>query len=131
MATINYRVGIDQNTGQPLVGYPHLVQSLAKIFSTVPQELVMLLDFGADLLAEIGKNLYAGEVLRIYSIIVSQINAWEPEFRVSRMQLVQLTQAGGLGLALSGIYFPEGRLGNYAISEPVAVNVSLTGATAS
>lgn len=126
---INYRVGIDEDTGQPLVGYAHLCQSLAKIFTTVPQELVMLLKFGADLLGEIGKNLYAGEILRIYGIIVGQIILWEPEFRVTKMQLVQLTQAGGLGVAMAGTYYPEGRLGNYSISEPASLNIPLIEAT--
>jgi phage baseplate assembly protein W len=126
MSNIRYRVGIDQSNGQLLVGYDHVLQSLEKIFLTVPQELVMLLAFGANLLGEIGHNLYAGEVLRIYAIIVGSIQKWEPEFRVAKMALVSATQQGGLALALSGTYYPEGRFGNYAISEPASFNVRLT-----
>lgn len=127
---INYRTGIDQTNGQPLTGYPHLVQSLAKIFTTTPQELPMLLAFGADLLGEIGKNLYPAEVLRIYGIIVSQVNAWEPEFRIATLRLVSLDATGALAIALTGTYFPEGRLGNYSISEPANLDIPLTAAAA-
>ena len=33
MSNIRYRVGIDQGNGQTLVGYDHVLQSLAKISS--------------------------------------------------------------------------------------------------
>ncbi len=127
--TIRYRTGIDETTGKPLVGYDHLQQSLATIFGTRLQERVMLLGFGADLLGEIGRNLYAGEVLKIYGIIVGSINKWEPEYRVATMALVSLTRAGGLALAMAGTYFPEGRFGNYTISEPADFNLPLIEAT--
>ncbi len=126
---IRYRVGIDQTDGQLLVGMAHVNQSVAKILTTLPLELVMLLDFGSNLIGEIGKNLYAGEALRIYGIVAGAIHKWEPEFRVTTMSLVSVTRVGGLSLALAGTYYPEGRFGNYAISEPANLNVPLVQAT--
>jgi uncharacterized protein len=126
---IRYRTGIDQNTGQPLVGMAHVNQSIAKILTTQKMELVMLLAFGTDLIGEIGKNLYAGEVLRIYGMVCGAIHQWEPEFRVTNVKLVAATRAGGLALALAGTYYPEGRFGNYKIAQAANLNVPLVQAT--
>jgi phage baseplate assembly protein W len=126
---VRYRAGIDQTNGQLLVGMAHVNQSIAKILTTRPLELVMLLAFGTNLIGEIGKNLYAGEALRIYAIVVGSIHQWEPEFRVTSMRLVSATRVGGLALALAGTYFPEGRFGNYAISEAASLNIPLVAAT--
>jgi hypothetical protein len=126
---IRYRAGIDQSNGQMLVGMAHVNQSIAKILTTLPLELVMLLAFGTNLIAEIGKNLYAGEALRIYSIVVGAIHKWEPEFRVNHVALVSATRVGGLALALVGTYYPEGRFGNYKIAEKASLNVPLVAAT--
>ena len=40
---VRYRAGIDQTSGQTLVGMDHVNQSLVKILTTLPFELVMLL----------------------------------------------------------------------------------------
>ena len=126
---VRYRVGIDQNNGQPLVGMAHVSQSLAKILTTLPLEMVMLLAFGINLIGEIGKNLYAGEVLKIYSMVCGAIHRWEPEFRVTHVKLVAATRVGGLALALAGTYYPEGRFGNYKIALPASFNIPLVQAT--
>lgn len=126
---VRYRAGIDQTSGQTLVGMDHVNQSLVKILTTLPFELVMLLAFGTNLIGEIGKNLYAGEVLRIYGIVVGAVHRWEPEFRITTMKLVAATRVGGLALALSGTYYPEGRFGNYRIAEAANFNIPLIAAT--
>lgn len=128
---IQYRTGIDAETGQLLTGLAHVSQSVSTIITTVPLEMVMLLDFGCDVVSRIGRNMYRESVLRLYGDIVTAVHRWEPEYRISRMQLVNITRTGGLAIALPGTYYPEGRFGNYALAEPVTdLNINLIKATA-
>jgi phage baseplate assembly protein W len=117
---IRYRTGIDRNTGKPLRGWAHVQQSIATILRTLPGERWMLLDFGSNMVGHLGRNMVPAEILAIYQDVVPAIHAWEPEFRIARLALVQVERTGTLGLGVAGTYYPEGRLGNYAIAEAVS-----------
>lgn len=117
MQAVRYRSGIDGETGEVITGRVHLAQSLVEIWTTSLGRRVMLLGFGADLRSHLAEDITGALALEIYDDLTSAIYEWEPEYRVAEMQLVKLTRIGGLGLRHSGIYFPEGRLGNYAIQE--------------
>lgn len=118
MQAVRYRQGADAVTGRPLVGRAHLAQSLGVIWATRVGELVMLLDFGANLRSHLAEDVTGSLALTIYNDLATAVEKWEPEYRVREMQLVSLTRDGGLGLRHGGIYYPEGRFGNYAIGEP-------------
>lgn len=118
---IRYRTGLHGETGALLVGQAHLRQSVAKIWTTQLTEVVMLLDFGAELASHIGRNMVPPVVLAIYRDAVKAVHRWEPEYRVRRCSLVAAERTGTLSLATSGLYYPEGRFGNYALSEPAEV----------
>lgn len=126
---VRYRSGIDETTGRPLVGVPHLVQSLAKIWRT-PRNSVgsrsMLLSFGNDLRSVLAEDLTPEIALLIYNELVASAARWEPEYLLTQLQLVRMTEGGALGLKHGGIYYPEGRFGNYAL----AIDLSLNGSTA-
>lgn len=115
---INYRSSMCRFTGRLLTGFPCIEQSIGRILTTHPTELVMLLDFGSDTHRFIGRNLHSGLVVDLYRSAVEAIHKWEPEYRVRRIQLVMLDRLGGLGIGFDGTYFPEGRHGNYRLSEP-------------
>ena len=118
---VRYRAGIDCSTGRTLGGWDHCRQSLAIILTTMKGERVMRLGFGSGILAKIGRNLTAPVVLAIYQDIVDAISHpryGEPEFRLRRVQIVEVTRVGGLQMRLWGDYYPEGRLGNFALVEP-------------
>lgn len=118
MATkVRYRVGVDEATGRVLIGWPHARQSLAKIWLTHIGKMIMLLDFGAELRDRLGEDLTPALALDIYDDLVTAAHKWEPEFRVSSLRFVKLTESGALGLAYTGAYYPEGRFGNYDIVE--------------
>lgn len=122
---INYRSGLSAETGAPLTGYAHLQQSLLKIIMTIPTERVMRLDFGLDPARRLGRNISAILAATLYHDLVVAVHAYEPEFRIARMQLLEVTRLGGLAVYIEGKYFPEGRLGNYRLEEPANFNIPL------
>lgn len=117
MQAVRYRSGIDGQTGRVIIGRVHLAQSLAQIWTTSLGKRVMLLDFGSKLRSHLAEDITGALALEIYDDLTSAVYAYEPEYRVAEMQLVKLTRLGGLGLRHGGIYYPEGRFGNYAIQE--------------
>lgn len=125
---IRYRTGIDRNTGRPLVGWPHAEQSIARLLETVIGSRVMLLGYGNDTVRQIGRNMVPPVVLEIYRNAVTAIHRWEPEFRVGRCELVGLERTGAISFRTGGLYYPEGRFGNYRISEERTASVPFTAA---
>lgn len=122
---IRYRTGIDEKTGRPLTGRAHLEQSIAKIIMTIPTERVMRLDFGMDPTRQLGRNISARLAATLYREMITAIHKWEPEYRVRRLQLVNIDRTGALGVLFEGDYFPQGRLGDYSIVQPANINLPL------
>jgi phage baseplate assembly protein W len=127
MAAIAYRTGIDRTTGKPLVGWMHVQQSLAVIWTTRVGERVMRLTFGSNLRSWLSEDINAATALGIYDELITAAHQWEPEYRITEMQLVKLVRDGVLGLRHAGIYYPEGRLGNYGIAQAVGGSLALAG----
>lgn len=117
MQAIRYRSGIDASSGRIITGRKHLAQSIATIWATRPGERIMLLSFGSNLRSHLAEDITGPLALEIYDDLIQTVIDWEPEYRIAEMQLVSLTLKGGLGIQHGGIYYPEGRFGNYAISE--------------
>ncbi|WP_020185953.1 GPW/gp25 family protein [Methylopila sp. 73B] len=116
IGAVRYRTGTNRETGKPLSGWAHVEQSLGVIWLTRLEQRVMRLAFGSNLHSHLAEDLTPATALAIYNDLVAAAHRWEPEYRIRDMQLVSLTQAGGLGLRHRGIYYPEGRFGNYAIA---------------
>ena len=125
MQALRYRTGVDASTGRIITGRAHLAQSLATIWMTRLNERVMRLDFGSNLRSHLSEDVTPALALEIYDDLTTTAQRWEPEYRVREMQLVSLTRIGGLGLRHAGIYYPEGRFGNYDDEEPFGGIASL------
>lgn len=125
MQAVRYRTGIDRTTGKPLVGWAHVQQSLEVIWTTRLKERVMRLGFGSNLRGWLAEDLTPATALGIYADLVVATHTHEPEYRISRLQFVDATRLGGLGLRHAGIYYPEGRLGNYAFAVPVGAGAPI------
>ncbi len=125
MQAVRYRTGIDRTTGKPLVGWAHVQQSLAVIWTTRLKERWMRLDFGSNLRSWLAEDLTPATALGLYGDLVVATHRWEPEYRIKNLQLVDATRMGGLGLRHAGIYYPEGRLGNYRLGIPVGAGAPI------
>lgn len=111
---LKIRAGIDERTGKVINGPAHLAQSLSKIWHTRLDTRVMRLSFGSDLRSLLAEDLTPAIALLIYNELVATAARWEPEYRLTQLQLVKLTAGGALGLRHGGLYFPEGRFGNFS-----------------
>ncbi len=118
---IRYRSGIDQITGKPIQGLPHLVQSLGKIWATHLNTRVMRLQFGSDIRSLLSEDLTPAIALALYNELVVSAARFEPEYALTELQLVRLTDAGVLGVRHAGLYYPEGRFGNFDLATPITV----------
>lgn len=120
MATaIRFRTGIDANTGKILTGWAHLCQSLHKIWMTRVAERTMLLEFGSNLRGLLSEDVTPALALEVYNELVTSAHRWEPEYRIDEFQLVSLKADGALGFRHAGLYYPEGRFGNYDLAIPM------------
>ncbi|MBB4066276.1 GPW/gp25 family protein [Gellertiella hungarica] len=114
--SVRFRTGIDERTGKVLSGPDHLAQSLLKIWTTRLDTRVMRLAFGSDLRSLLSEDLTPAIAMQVYNEMVASAARWEPEFMITQLQLVTLKETGKLGIRYGGIYFPEGRLGNYDLA---------------
>lgn len=113
MGALRIRSGIDARTGKVITGPAHLAQSLGKIWQTRINTRVMRLSFGSDLRSLLAEDLTPAIALLVYNELVASAARFEPEYRLTQLQLVKLTASGALGLRHGGIYYPEGRFGDY------------------
>lgn len=113
---LRYRTGIDRRTGELLTGWDDVSQSIEVILATMLEERIMRTEFGSEVWRTIGKNLVPPTVLQFYRHAVGAIHRWEPEYRVRRIQLLRVDALGTLGVGSKGLYYPEGRFGNYRAS---------------
>ena len=118
MAAIRYRTGFDEVTGHLLVGQ---AQSIRKVWRTSLDKVWMLLDFGSDNRSRLGEDITPALALGLYNDLTEDLRLWEPEYELTSLQLVLVTETGKLGLRHEGIYYPEGRLGNYDIAIPLTM----------
>lgn len=125
MTAIRYRTGIDRHTGQVITGWAHVCQSLEVIWTTRIGSRVMRLAFGSDLRSWLSEDINTETALGIYDELITSAAAYEPEYQIKTLQLLRITQTGGLGLSHGGLYYPEGRLGNFSIAMPVGSRVAL------
>lgn len=97
-------------------GPRHLAQSLSKIWSTRLETMPMLLAFGHDLRSYLAEDMTPALALQIYTELMATAARWEPEYALTQLQLIRFSEGGGLGLRHGGIYYPEGRYGNYELA---------------
>lgn len=115
---VRYRTGIDGWTGKVLTGPEHLAQSLETLWLTRRDQLVMALDFGTDLRAFLAEDLTPVLALGIYNELAMATYEHEPEYRLDELQFMRMSASGMLALRHGGLYYPEGRFGNYEIAVP-------------
>lgn len=107
--------GTNRDTGRPLEGWDHVVQSLQVIFTTRFNERVMIRFFGSLVPHMLGRSVSEPLILRfIYSIMIA-IELWEPRFRVVKATPEKLTRAGEFSLRLDGKFLPNATVNDFTV----------------
>lgn len=115
--------GMDRNTGKPLDGWAHVVQSLADLFTTRVLTRVMRRDFGCDLMDLIDSPMSPVTLIDFFAAAAKAIGDFEPRFKVTQMSVADATADGHLTIDCSGIYFPRGYLGDFSVQVPQVASV--------
>lgn len=107
--------GVDRYTGQPLDGWPHVLQSLGVIFTTTFGSRVMRRWFGSLLPNLLGENLVPATLLRYATALFAAL-AFEPRFSVTCITVLSgpdELRTGRLRVELEGVYRPRAHLGDF------------------
>lgn len=107
-----FSTGIDRETGAPLFDFDHAVQSMATIFSTRFGERVMREWVGSPVVYLLGKNLNAPEVIDFFAAVAATIDAFEPRFKVRKVEPLSVARLGRFGVRVVVEYRPRGHLGD-------------------
>lgn len=81
------RVGVNHKTGKPLLGWDHVEQSIAKIFSTRYHERVLRRYVGSFVPHLLGQSGTMSNITRFYWAIVTAIDLWEPNYRIQKVNV--------------------------------------------
>lgn len=105
--------GINRVTGAVLTDFDHVVQSISVILTTPIGTRVMRREFGSEILDLVDRPLTNQVILAVYAAAVTAIALWEPRFSITSCQLVAAGADGVVELALVGVYYPRGHLGDF------------------
>jgi hypothetical protein len=117
--------GINRDTGKMLDGWDHVAQSIRVLLTTPKVARVMRRHFGSDLPRLVDKPLSPATIVDFYAATVDAISTFEPRFKVVRMKVGGATENGELTLDCEGVYFPRGHLGDFSVSVPQNVTVTV------
>lgn len=108
-------IGMDAATGARLTGWAHVEQSLREIFLTAFGHRVMREWWGSFVPYLLGRNLTVRETAPFFAAITSAIEQWEPRFRVTQIEIVEITADGRLRFFIAGEYRPRAMLGDFTV----------------
>jgi len=111
----NPSVGLNSATGGILEGWPHVAQSLQDIFTTRFGTRVMREWYGSFVPNLLGRTITPNEVTPWFAAVTSAIEQFEPRYRVTRIQIVEVTRAGHLHFFLEGEYRPRATYGDFTV----------------
>lgn len=98
--------GIDAQTGKPLSGLPHVMQSIEKIFTTWLSQRAMREWFGTPANIILGKNMTDATILEWWTIVWVALELFEPRFRAVMLEVPEADRLGRIAFILHGEYRP-------------------------
>ncbi|WP_336812240.1 GPW/gp25 family protein [Bosea sp. MMO-172] len=111
------RVGLNRRTGEVLTGWDHCIQSICFIILTRIGSLIMLRAFGSLVPELQDDNATPQTIMRVYAAIAAALKAWEPCFRLTKIQLTRHGPDGVFAFILEGRFYPMGHVGDYSVFE--------------
>ena len=102
-------IGVSATTGQHLDDLDHLYQSIRDILTTRIGTRIMRRTYGSRLPQLVDTPMHPDRAIEWYAATAEALAAWEPRFRLTRVQMAEASAAGRLSLDLEGEYLPDGR----------------------
>jgi phage baseplate assembly protein W len=117
------RVGVNDRTGKLMIGWPHVEQSIGKLYATRYHERILRQWVGSFVPHLLGKNIVASTFTRFFWAMAVALDLWEPCYRIARIRVearhtgASLTspeeiRTGHVSFAHEGVYMPRGHLGD-------------------
>lgn len=104
--------GMSRHVGGVLDGWPHVLQSIEVIFTTVVGSRVMRRYFGSQAPKLQDAPASQQVLVMLYVALAEACTAWEPRFELRRIMFGEVGPDGATTLHLLGTYFPKGHLGD-------------------
>ena len=101
-------MGMNANSGAPLIGIEHLRQSVRDILVTPIGTRVMRRDYGSRLMRLVDAPTSPGLLVHLYAATAEALRKWEPRLRLSRVKATDAAP-GHVTLDLEGEYLPTGQ----------------------
>ncbi|ESW92660.1 GPW/gp25 family protein [Mesorhizobium sp. M0045] len=102
--------GIDATSGAVLDGFPHVEQSLGKIFTTFQGERAMREWFGNPGLRLLGENATSRTILLWFNVLWMLVELFEPRFKVVQFVVNDVNRLGYGDFTINGKHLPYGHL---------------------
>lgn len=115
--------GTSAANGQVLTDWAHTQQSIEIILTTPIGSRVMRRDFGSNIPDLVDNKMTPKRILEVYSAAAQAILKWEPRFRMAGGSVETAEATGRISIALRGVYYPRGHLGDYSVAEDAFTSV--------
>ncbi|WP_292570069.1 GPW/gp25 family protein [Mesorhizobium sp.] len=102
--------GVDATSGAILDGFPHVEQSLERIFTTFQGERKMREWFGNPGLRLLGENATARTVLLWFNVLWMLVELFEPRFKIVQFVVNDISRLGYGDFTINGQHLPYGHL---------------------
>lgn len=120
--SMNPSVGLNAATGGVIEGWPHVAQSLQDIFTTRFGARIMREWYGSFVPNLLGRAITPNEVTPWFAAVTSAIEQFEPRYRVTRIQIVEVTRDGRLNFFLEREYHPRATYGDFTVEGARRIN---------
>jgi len=104
---VEHLVDIDRETGEYIQGWPRIRQSIITIATTRLRTRLMRLWFGCEFLDMQDKPANEQTFVEGIGALIEAINEYEPEFRVTRVQIEGLGPLGSCTITVEGVDLVE------------------------
>ncbi|UNE53509.1 GPW/gp25 family protein [Bartonella machadoae] len=122
------RCGVNEKDGSLLYGWAHCCQSLRKCLTTKIGTRVLRRHYGCDVGAFQDANADPATILQLYQAIVQALNdpeCGEPGFSLQKIDLIKATREGTFHFVLTGVFYPDGHLGDWSHKEPISFDLEV------
>ncbi len=103
-------IGISATTSKHLGDLEHLRQSIRDILTTRIGTRVQRRTYGSRLPELIDTPSHPERAVEWYAATAEALEQWEPRFRLTRVRIASVSQAGVIVLDLEGEYLPGGQV---------------------